>query len=100
MLRDGLAAQRRATVCFAPAIRQLKFSSTTARGQDESSRRRHAASRPAQLGSAGVVADVDFVRRVVEMTIRRFIPIALRAAASIHPLAEHKVAMGKSRGTV
>ena len=54
----------------------------------------------AQLGSAGVVADVDFVRRVVEMTIRRFIPIALRAAASIHPLAEHKVAMEKPRYSV
>ena len=55
---------------------------------------------PCQLSSAGVVADVDFVRRVVEMTIRRFIPIALRAAASIHPLAEHKVAMEKPRYSV
>ena len=83
--------------CVSPAIRQLKiqlndsaWSSDKARG---AGMRRLAL---AQLGSAGVVADVDFVRRVVEMTIRRFIPIALRAAASIHPLAEHKVAMEKA----
>jgi hypothetical protein len=83
--------------CVSPAIRQLKiqlndsaWSSDKARG---AGMRRLAL---AQLGSAGVVADVDFVRRIIEMTIRRFIPIALRAAASIHPLAEHKVAMEKA----
>lgn len=83
--------------CVSPAIRQLKiqlndsaWSSDKARG---AGMRRLAL---AQLGSAGIVDDVDFVRRVVEMTIRRFIPIALRAAASIHPLVEHKVAMEKA----
>ena len=83
--------------CVAPAIRQLKiqlndsaWSSDKARG---TGMRRLAL---AQLGSAGVVDGVDFVRRVVEMTIRRFIPIALRAAASIHPIMEHKTALEKA----
>lgn len=83
--------------CVAPAIRQLKiqlndssWSSDKVRG---AGMRRLAL---AQLGSAGVVDEVDFVRRVVEMTIRRFIPIALRAAASVHPIAEHKAALEKA----
>ena len=83
--------------CVSPAIRQLKiqlndsaWSSDKVRG---AGMRRLAL---AQLGSAGVVDDVDFVRRVVEMTIRHFIPIALHAAASIHPIAEHKTALEKA----
>lgn len=83
--------------CVAPAIRQLKiqlndssWSSDKVRG---AGMRRLAL---AQLGSAGTVDEVDFVRRVVEMTIRRFIPIALRAAASVHPLVEHQTAMEKA----
>jgi len=83
--------------CVSPAIRRLKiqlndsaWSSDKVRG---AGMRRLAI---AQLGSAGVVDEMDFVRRVVEMTIRRFIPIALRAAALIHPVAEHKIALEKA----
>ena len=83
--------------CVSPVIRRLKiqlndsaWSSDKVRG---SGMRRLAL---AQLGSAGVVDEVDFVRRVVEMTIRRFIPIALRAAASIHPQVKHQTAMKKA----
>jgi hypothetical protein len=39
----------------------------------------------AQLGSAGVLDDREFVRRVVEMTIRKAVPVGLRAAASRNP---------------
>src|SRR3990167_4652813 len=39
----------------------------------------------AQLGSAGVLDDADFMRRVVDMTIRKSVPASLRAAASGNP---------------
>lgn len=38
----------------------------------------------AQLGSAGVLDDEEFMRRVVEMTIRKAVPIGLRAAAQVN----------------
>ena len=39
----------------------------------------------AQLGSAGVLDEAEFVRRVVDVTIRRVVPLALRAAATRIP---------------
>ena len=39
----------------------------------------------AQLGSQGVLDDIEFGRRVVELAIRKQVPIALRAAAKMHP---------------
>jgi len=39
----------------------------------------------AQLGSAGALDDVEFMRRVTEMTIRKAVPVALRAAATRNP---------------
>ena len=38
-----------------------------------------------QLGSAGVLDDHEFRRRVVDVTIRRAVPIGLRAAARMNP---------------
>ena len=46
----------------------------------------------AQLGSE-VIDDADFSRRVIEIVIRRFLPIALRAAASVRPDQKHKDAL-------
>lgn len=47
----------------------------------------------AQLGSAGAVDDVEFAKRVAELSIHMNVPAALRAAASIHPYAHHKGAL-------
>jgi hypothetical protein len=44
----------------------------------------------AQLGSAGVLDEKEFARRVAEMTIRKHVSAALRAAAKIHPDSSHK----------
>ena len=38
----------------------------------------------AQLGTRDTIDDEDFARRVVELVIRKYVPMALRAAASIH----------------
>ena len=46
----------------------------------------------AQLGTAGSDRG-PWVRRVVEGTIRRIVPIALRAAASAHPDEQHRAAL-------
>lgn len=43
----------------------------------------------AQLGS-NTIEDAVFVKELTRLTIRTIVPIALRAAASIHPSAEHK----------
>src|SRR5690348_2085744 len=39
----------------------------------------------AQLGSAGTINTAEFFRRYAETTIRRVLPVALRAAASVNP---------------
>ena len=72
--------------CVAPSVRRLKialndrrWSSPLARAQGL---RRLAV---AQLGSAGVIDDQDFRRRVMDMTIRRVVPAALRSAATVNP---------------
>src|SRR5687767_6383521 len=72
--------------CVAQPLRRLKirlndaaWSSNEARAQGL---RRLAL---AQLGSAGVLDDREFVRRVVDMTIRRTVPRSLRAAAKANP---------------
>jgi len=39
----------------------------------------------AQLGSAGALDEGEFIRRVVEMTIRKAVPVALRSAATVNP---------------
>jgi len=68
--------------CVSPALRSLKialndknWSSSLARAKGL---RRLAL---VQLGSVGVFDDTEFMRRVSEMTIRRMVPMALRAAA-------------------
>ena len=47
----------------------------------------------AQLGSKGAVDDKEFARRVAELAIRKSVPIALRAAASIQKDSNHKSAL-------
>jgi hypothetical protein len=72
--------------CVSPALRRLKiglndcvWSSPQARAKGL---RRLAV---AQLGSAGVLDDREFARRVAEMTIRRVVPVGLRVAAKKNP---------------
>ncbi|MGD9881234.1 MAG: hypothetical protein AB7F22_07695 [Reyranella sp.] len=80
--------------CVSPALRQLKislndkcWSSPMARAKGL---RRLAL---AQLGSKGVLDDSEFAKRVAELAIRSSVPVALRAAASIHKNAEHRQKM-------
>ena len=78
--------------CVSPALRRLKiglndsrWSSTMARAEGL---KRLAL---VQLGSKGVLDDREFVRRVVDVTIRRAVPVGLRAAARVNPA--HTVAL-------
>lgn len=72
--------------CVSLALRRLKIRLNDARWSSPQARaqglRRLAV---AQLGSAGVLDEAEFVRRVVDMTIRRAVPISLRAAARQNP---------------
>ena len=68
--------------CVSPALRVLKIALNDAAWSSEAARA-HGLRRLAlaQLGSRGALDDVVFAQRVAEMTIRRMVPIALRAAA-------------------
>jgi hypothetical protein len=83
--------------CVSPAIRALKIRLNDSDWSSDSARakgmRRLAL---VQLGSAGAVDDNDFARRIAEMTIRKIVPIALRAAAVLNHAAEHKTALEAS----
>jgi hypothetical protein len=72
--------------CVSPALRLLKIRLNDSRWSSPQARaqglRRLAI---AQLGSAGVLDDRTFRQRVVDMTIRRAVPIGLRAAARRNP---------------
>ena len=77
--------------CVSPALRHLKirlndcaWSSGRARAKGL---RRLAV---AQLGSAGVLDDKEFIHRVIEMASRKIVPIALRAAAVHFKGTEHE----------
>ena len=47
----------------------------------------------AQLGSAGVLDEAEFVKRVVRLAIQVYVPLALRAAASMKGNKAHKDAL-------
>jgi len=72
--------------CVTQSLRRLKIRLNDARWSSNQARaaglRRLAI---AQLGSAGVLDERKFVRGVAEMTIRRMVPIALRAASKLNP---------------
>jgi hypothetical protein len=78
-------------LCVSPALRRLKISLNDKDWSSNSARAKGLKRLAlAQLGSAGVLDDKELVRRVGEMTIRKMVPIALRAAASIQKDATHR----------
>ena len=80
--------------CVSAAVRSLKIGlNDSAWSSDEIRGRGMRRLALAQLGSAGTVDDAEFNRRVIEVIIRRFVPIALRAAASVHHKQIHKDAL-------
>jgi hypothetical protein len=80
--------------CVARAVRSLKICLNDKNWSSKAARakglRRLAL---AQLGSAGVVDDHEFAKRVAELAIRKCVPAALRSAASIQKDPAHKSAM-------
>lgn len=77
--------------CVSPSLRALMVwlndSSWSSKDARAKGLRRLAV---AHLGSAGVLDEKEFIRRVVDLAIRKYVPIALRAAAKIHPDSHHK----------
>jgi len=80
--------------CVSRALRSLKIRLNDSRWSSNEARakglRRLAL---AQLGSRDHVDDKEFTRRVVELAIRKSVPEALRAAASIHKDPTHVAAL-------
>ena len=80
--------------CVAPALLRLVISLND-RGWSSKAARAKGMRRLAlaQLGSRGTLDEPAFVQRLVEMTIRKVVPRALRAAASVHPDEKHRTAL-------
>ena len=80
--------------CVSPVLRSLKIRLNDSSWSSKEARalglRRLAL---AQLGSKDALDDKEFTRRIVDLAIRKQVPIALRAAASIHKDSNHKAAM-------
>jgi hypothetical protein len=77
--------------CVSRAVRSLKIRLNDSKWSSDRARtqglRRLAV---AQLGTRDKIDDREFARRVAELAIRKYVPAALRAAASIQKSAEHR----------
>jgi hypothetical protein len=82
--------------CVHPAVRSFKIALNDSDWSSNSARakglRRIAV---AQLGSEEIDG-ILFVKELALATIRKIVPIALRAAASIHPIEKHKNALSEA----
>ena len=80
--------------CVSPALRKLKINLND-RNWSSKEARANGLRRLSviQLGTKDTLDDEEFSRRLAEMTIKTQVPIALRAAASIHPDSNHKATM-------
>lgn len=85
--------------CVAPSLRSLKIALNDKNWSSPAARakglRRLAI---AQLGSKDVLDEKVFLERVVEMTIRRIVPKALRAAASVQTGKVMELSLGYQGG--
>ena len=80
--------------CVSPALRALKIKLNDSKWSSPAARaggmRRLAI---AQLGSADTLDDAAFIKRASDLAIHTYVPLALRAAASIHNDNAHKAAL-------
>ena len=80
--------------CVAPALRSFKIRLNDSNWSSEKARanglRRLAL---VQLGSAGHLDEGEFIRRIVDLAIRKAVPSALRVAASVHKDPKHQASL-------
>src|ERR1700722_1166599 len=80
--------------CVAPALRSFKIRLNDSNWSSDKARanglRRLAL---VQLGSVGYLDEKEFVRRVVDLAIRKAVPSALRIASFIHKDPKHQAAL-------
>jgi hypothetical protein len=83
--------------CVSRAVRSLKIRLNDSNWSTDKARaqglRRLAI---AQLGTRDKIDDKEFAKRVAELAIKKYVPAALRAAASIQKSVEHKDALLKA----
>ena len=80
--------------CVSRAVRSLKIALNDANWSSDEARTRGLRRLAlAQLGSAGVLDDKEFARRVAELSIRTSVPTALRAASALQRGEHHKGAL-------
>jgi hypothetical protein len=83
--------------CVSRAVRSLKIrlnDSNWSTGKARAQGLRRLAI--AQLGTRDKIDDKEFAKRVTELAIKKYVPAALRAAASIQKSTEHKDALLKA----
>jgi hypothetical protein len=83
--------------CVSPSLRSLKIRLNDSEWSSKAARakglRRLAV---AQLGSKGAFDEIDFAKQLADLACRISVPIALRAAASVHEDPKHRYAMLKA----
>jgi hypothetical protein len=83
--------------CVSPSLRSLKIRLNDSEWSSKAARakglRRLAV---AQLGSKGAFDEIDFAKQLADLACRISVPIALRAAASVHKDPKHRDAMLKA----
>lgn len=81
-------------VCVSPAIRRLKITLNDSSWSSNEARAKGLLKLSVlQLGTNVDFDDVDFTKRVAEMVIRKIVLFAIRKAADVHPIEEHKKAL-------
>ena len=77
--------------CVAPLLRALKIKLNDSNWSSDQARAKGMRKLAVlQLGTAGVLDEKEFLRRVVDMTIRKIVPRALLSAAGMKTNAAHK----------
>jgi hypothetical protein len=83
--------------CVSRALRQLKIRLNDSSWSSDQARAKGLRRLGiAQLGSRGTIDDTEFTRRVADLAIRKYVPLALRAAAGVHKDIKHQAALNEA----
>lgn len=87
-------------LCVAEALRQFKIHLNDSKWSSPQARARGLRRLGlAQLSSRGVLDEHDFIRRLIGLAITKYVPGAIRAAASLHENPTHQAALNAAAMT-
>ena len=98
----GLPHSDKPLDCVAGVLNSLKISLNDKEGWGTPQNRAKGLRRLglAQLGSAGILNELEFAKRIAEMTIRKVVPIALRTIVNQTPAIRAAISVCETEGTM